>query len=72
MSNNSQLESVHRFRINPLPIAALVAIFVVGIFTIGFDQGHLFSIIQGADAFDESLLHEFSHDVRHAAGFPCH
>ena len=38
----------------------------------GFDQGHMFSIIQGAEAFDSMYLHELSHDLRHTAGFPCH
>ncbi|MDI1495822.1 MAG: Cobalt transporter subunit (CbtB) [Cenarchaeum symbiont of Oopsacas minuta] len=50
----------------------LALVFVFGLFTIGFDQGHLFSIVQGAEAFDSMYLHELSHDLRHAAGFPCH
>jgi len=41
-------------------------------FFVGFDQGHFFSIVQGEDAFIEQFLHEFTHDMRHAAGFPCH
>ncbi|MCZ6582825.1 MAG: CbtB-domain containing protein [Thaumarchaeota archaeon] len=38
----------------------------------GFDQGHLFSIVIGEEAFDALYLHELYHDMRHAAGFPCH
>lgn len=26
----------------------------------------------GVRAFQENSLHEFFHDARHAAGFPCH
>ena len=53
-------------------IIALAVIFAFGLFLVGYDQGHLFSIIQGAEAFDELYLHELFHDTRHAAGFPCH
>ncbi len=57
------------------PIAAiigLVLIFVVGLFVVGFDQGHVFSIVTGETAFEELFIHELTHDMRHAAGFPCH
>jgi len=53
-------------------IILLAAIFVFGLFVVGYDQGHLFSIIMGETAFEESYLHELTHDMRHAAGFPCH
>ena len=53
-------------------IIALAAIFAFGLFLVGYDQGHLFSIIQGAEAFDQMYIHELTHDMRHAAGFPCH
>ncbi len=55
-----------------LAIALLAAVFAFGLFVVGYDQGHLFSIVQGAEAFDELYLHELTHDMRHAAGFPCH
>ena len=58
-----------------VPIYALIllaAIFVFGLFVVGYDQGHLFSVIMGETAFEESYLHELTHDMRHAAGFPCH
>ena len=55
-----------------LAIFALAAIFAFGLFLVGYDQGHLFSIVQGAEAFDELYIHELTHDIRHAAGFPCH
>jgi len=52
--------------------AILVVIAGIGIFAIGFDQGHMFSIVLGQEAFDAMYLHELTHDMRHAAGFPCH
>jgi len=61
--------------INAVPkvaLAILASVFVIGLFIVGFDQGHIFSIIYGESSFTEQLLHELTHDMRHAAGFPCH
>ena len=58
-----------------VPIYALIllaGIFAFGLFFVGYDQGHLFSVVMGEMAFDEMLIHELTHDMRHAAGFPCH
>jgi hypothetical protein len=55
-----------------IAVGILVAILLFTMFIIGFDQGHLFSLVQGQDAFDGKWIHEFTHDMRHAAGFPCH
>lgn len=55
-----------------LVIAVLLVVFGFGLFIVGFDQGHLFSIVIGEEAFDALYLHELYHDMRHAAGFPCH
>jgi putative cobalt transporter subunit CbtB len=55
-----------------IAIGILVAILVFTMFIVGYDQGLLFSIVQGQEAFDGMWLHEFTHDMRHAAGFPCH
>lgn len=55
-----------------LAIAVLAFVFAFGLFFVGYDQGHLFSIVQGAEAFDNLYIHELTHDMRHAAGFPCH
>jgi len=60
---------------NAVPILAIVAlaiVFAVGLFLVGFDQGHVFSIAFGEQAFEDSYIHELTHDMRHAAGFPCH
>jgi hypothetical protein len=53
-------------------LAILATISMIGFFVVGFDQGHLFSLIYGESAFTEQFLHELTHDMRHAAGFPCH
>jgi hypothetical protein len=47
-------------------------ILVFGMFVVGYDQGHLFSVAQGEQAYEDLWMHEFYHDIRHAAGFPCH
>ena len=63
---------VKQIGIPKLGIAILAIIFGVGLFVVGFDQGHIFSIVMGETAFDEMLIQELTHDLRHAAGFPCH
>ena len=49
---------------------ALLALFML--YALALDQGLLLSWVQGPAAFDMNLIHEFVHDARHAAGFPCH
>jgi len=68
----SRLLLVERSDISKVAIGALVAIMLLGLFASGFDQGQLFSIVEGKQAFDNKWLHEFVHDMRHASGFPCH
>jgi len=61
--------------INAVPkvaLAILASVFVIGLFIVGFDQGHIFSIIYGESSFTEQFLHELTHYIRHAAGIPCH
>ena len=53
-------------------LAILVTISMIGFFVVGFDRGHIFSLIHGESSFTEQFLHELTHDMRHAAGFPCH
>ena len=60
---------------NSVPVTAIVAlaiVFVAGLFVVGFDQGHIFSLVYGEEAFQDLYIHELTHDMRHAAGFPCH
>ncbi len=58
--------------ISKVAIAVLALVFGFGLFIVGFDQGHVFSLVMGEQAFDEMFIHELTHDMRHAAGFPCH
>ncbi len=64
--------TVSKSSVPTLAVVLLAVIFGFGLFLVGYDQGHLFSIIQGAEAFDDLFIHELTHDMRHAAGFPCH
>ena len=70
MSQNQS--TVTKATVPKLAIAVLAVIFGMGLFVVGFDQGHIFSIVMGESAFDEMFIHELTHDLRHAAGFPCH
>ena len=58
--------------ISKVAIAVLAVVFGFGLFVVGFDQGHIFSLVMGEQAFNEMFIHELTHDMRHAAGFPCH
>ncbi|HEX6670656.1 MAG TPA: CbtB domain-containing protein [Nitrososphaeraceae archaeon] len=53
-------------------IGLLIFVLIFGLFIVGYDQGQLFSLVQGEQAYNDLWVHEFSHDMRHAAGFPCH
>ncbi|MFN8524699.1 MAG: CbtB-domain containing protein [Chloroflexota bacterium] len=50
----------------------LAAVALFGLYLLALDQGLLLSVVHGAAAFDQNLIHEAIHDARHAAGFPCH
>ncbi len=71
MSQSKEI-NVSKSTVPILAIVALAIVFAVGLFLVGFDQGHVFSIAFGEQAFEDSYIHEFTHDMRHAAGFPCH
>ena len=59
-------------KVPALAAAILLVLFGLGVFTVGYDQGQLFSLVEGSKAFDVNYLHELAHDMRHASGFPCH
>lgn len=44
----------------------LMPALLMGLYTLGFASD------LGINVFQQSWLHEFFHDARHAAGFPCH
>ena len=58
--------------VSKVAVIVLALVFTLGLFVVGFDQGHIFSIVIGDEAFDNMFIHELTHDLRHAAGFPCH
>jgi hypothetical protein len=59
-------------KVPKLAVGLLLGILVFGMFMVGHNQEHLFSIAQGEQAYKDLWMHEFYHDMRHAAGFPCH
>lgn len=71
MSQSRQI-SVPKAEVSHIAIIVLAVIFAVGLYVVGFDQGQILSIAFGEQAFDDSVIHEFTHDMRHAMGFPCH
>ena len=71
MSRTEQL-SVSKTSVSKIAILALAIVFAAGLFVVGFDQGHIFSLVYGEQAFVDLTIHELTHDMRHAAGFPCH
>jgi len=79
MQNIPDIEMKNTFQITRsqgkiplLAVGILLAVFGIGFFAVGFDQGQIFSIVQGQQAFGQMYLHEMTHDMRHASGFPCH
>ena len=64
--------NVSKNGVSKLAILALAVVFAAGLFVVGFDQGHTFSLVYGEQAFSDLFIHELTHDIRHAAGFPCH
>ena len=71
MSQSKEI-TVSKSKVPIFAIILLAAIFVVGLFVVGFDQGHIFSVVLGEQAYEDLYIHELTHDMRHAAGFPCH
>jgi hypothetical protein len=59
-------------RVPKTAVGVLLGALAFGVFMVGFDQGHIFSMAQGEQAYEDLWMHEFYHDMRHAAGFPCH
>ena len=58
--------------VSKIAVIVLALVFTLGLFVVGFDQGHILSIVIGEEAFDNMFIHELTHDLRHTAGFPCH
>lgn len=71
MSKSRQI-NVSKPGVSKIAILILTVVFAAGLFVVGFDQGHIFSLVYGEQAFTDLYIHELTHDMRHAAGFPCH
>ena len=71
MSNPIQIAK-SKSQIPIFAIIVLAIVFTVGLFVVGYDQGHIFSVVLGESAYEDLYIHELTHDMRHAAGFPCH
>ncbi len=72
MSLSHELKIINSDGIPKMAIGILAAIALFSLFVVGYDQGQIFSLVQGNNAYGGMWLHEFTHDIRHAAGFPCH
>jgi Probable cobalt transporter subunit (CbtB) len=60
-----------------IAVGVLLVILAFGMFVVGYDQGQLAQALfvpMGIHLNHNQLMmiHEFNHDLRHAAGFPCH
>jgi hypothetical protein len=60
-----------------IAVGILLGILAFGMFVVGYDQGQLAQALfvpMGIHLNHNQLMmiHEFNHDLRHAAGFPCH
>lgn len=71
MSLRKQVQ-ISEIQVPKAAIGLLIFVLIFGLFIVGYDQGQLFSFVQGEQAYNDLWVHEFSHDMRHAAGFPCH
>lgn len=59
-------------KVPKVAVGILLGTLLFGLFVVGYDQGQVFSLFQGQQAYADMWMHEFSHDMRHSAGFPCH
>jgi cobalt transporter subunit CbtB len=71
MSEYSQI-TVSKTGVSKLAILALAIVFAAGLFVVGFDNGHIVNLVFAEGGVDPLVIHELTHDMRHAAGFPCH
>ncbi len=75
MSESRQIP-VSKSDVPKLAILVLAVVFVVGLFVVAFDNGQIVNFVFAEDSssggIDPLIIHELTHDMRHAAGFPCH
>ncbi len=70
--SQSRLLHLSQNKISVLSIVALAVIFGMGLFVVGFDNGQIIQAAFAESGIDPLIIHELTHDMRHAAGFPCH
>ena len=70
--SQSRLSTLSEHKTPIIAIVALAVIFGVGMFVTGFDQGQIVQMAFAETGIDPLVIHELTHDMRHAAGFPCH
>ena len=70
--STQKLTTIFQHSTSSVAVGFLIAVLVFTMFIVGYDQGQLFSVVEGQSAFETMWIHEFTHDMRHAAGFPCH
>lgn len=70
--SQSMLSALSHSRTPVLSIMLLALVFAIGMFVTGFDQGQIVTTVSAESGIDPMVIHELTHDMRHAAGFPCH
>jgi hypothetical protein len=73
---NKQI-AIESSNVPKVAVGALLGILIFGMFVVGYDQGQLAEAFLGSMGIHPThtqlmFLHEFNHDLRHGAGFPCH
>jgi hypothetical protein len=71
MSQSKKI-TISKYNVSIFAVVILAIVFAFDLFFVGFDQGHIFSLVYDDQAFQDMYIHELTHDMRHAAGFPCH
>lgn len=72
MITQSRLETLSKSKTPVLSVIILAVIFGACLFVAGFDNGQIIQTVFAESGIDPLVIHELTHDMRHAAGFPCH
>ena len=76
MSVTNQITQKTATGVPRIAVGILAGVLAFGVFIVGFDQGEMLGFTVPADGTGgqpgTNWAHEFYHDMRHAAGFPCH
>ena len=77
MSLYPELRVMNNDSVPKLAIGILAVIAIFSIYIVGYDQGQMAQALFAPLGIHLNhnqlmIIHEFNHDLRHAAGFPCH